>query len=157
MKHHSFLSGLVAGALLVGAIVAVAVSVDAAPNNNVPVAPALPGSVTAAPTALSITTPWNCFAGDMAGQLCNINSELVMSVGFLNPNNNRKIGQVYQIKLTSDGSSVTATDITGGANTVINWNQPANAATKFANTLDFLNTAVSRVGAKGTFAITPSL
>lgn len=143
-------------ALLVGAV-ALTAHVEAAPNTNVTVAPALPQSVSGAPTAISITTPWNCFAGDMAGQLCNINSDIILTVGFQNPNNGRQIAQTYTIKLSSDGNAVTATDITNGATNVIGWNQPANAVANFAKVLDFLNTSVSKLKAAGAFTIQPSL
>jgi len=156
MNARKVLSALAVVGLLVG-LVALTATVDAAPNNNVPVAPALPANVTAAPTGASLLTPWNCFAGDMAGSLCNLNTEMVLTVGFRNPNTGRAIGQVYQIKLASDGNTVTATDITNGGNTVIAWTPPANSATKYANALDFLNTVVSRLKAAGAFVVQPSL
>lgn len=157
MKKLLGVLGIAAAVGVFGLLVVFTSDVGAAPNNNVPVAPALPASVTAAPTNLVISTPWNCFAGDMAGSLCNINSELIMTVGFQDPNDNRQIARVYQIKLVSDGTTVSAFNITGGRNDAISWTPPVNSGTKFANLLDFLNLSVSRLKNQVPFAVRPSL
>jgi len=149
--------GLAAAVGVFGLLLAITSDVGAAPNNSVPVAPALPGSVSAAAVAATIATPWNCAAGDMAGQLCVVQSDIVLTVGFQNPNNGRQIAQTYTIKLSSDGSTVTATNITGGANNVIAWSQPVNAAAKHANMIDFLNTCVVKLKNASAFNIQPSL
>ena len=156
MNARTLLSALAVVALLVG-IVAITATVDAAPNLNVPVAPALPQNVAAAPMGASLTTPWNCAPGDMAGGVCTIVTDVVMTVGFQNPNSGQVIGQKYLIKLTSDGSSVTATDVTNGANNVIAWTQPNNAAANFSSMVDFLQRCVIKLKNAGAFTIQPSL
>ena len=146
MTRLKFLSAI-GIALCVGLGVGMFVPAAAGQNKNAVALPTLPTSANAAPTAISLATPWNVQAVD--GGTPPILSDLTLTVGYQdNAGVTFRRTQTFLIH-SDNATTVTATETTNGANTVVAWTQPANAVTRHQNALDYLNTIVIKLNAAG--------